>query len=46
MRNDRIIIQKIINYIEDIEKYIENIDAKDFFDDKKQLQLVPLPFFK
>lgn len=25
---DRIIIQKIINYIEDIEKYIENIDAE------------------
>lgn len=34
---DRIIIQKIINYIEDIEKYIENIDAKDFFDDKKTI---------
>ena len=34
---DRIIIQKIIGYINDIEKYVENIDTKDFFDDKKTI---------
>ena len=34
---DRIIIQKIINYIEDIEKYIYKLDAKQFLDDKKTI---------
>lgn len=33
---DRIIIQKIITYITDIEKYVERFEAKDFLDDKKQ----------
>lgn len=34
---DRIIIQKIIAYIDDIEKYVENMNAKDFLDDKKTI---------
>lgn len=34
---DRIIIQKIIGYIDDIEKYVEGQDAKDFLDDKKTI---------
>ena len=34
---DRIIIQKIINYIDDVEKYIEGLEAKDFLDDKKTI---------
>ena len=34
---DRIIIQKIIIYIEDTEKYTEDMDAKDFLDDKKTI---------
>ncbi len=34
---DRIIIQKIINYIDDIEKYVEGLNAKDFLDDKKTI---------
>lgn len=34
---DRIIIQKIINYIDDIEKYVDNMNAKDFLDDKKTI---------
>ena len=34
---DRIIIQKIIGYIDDIEKYVEGIQAKDFLDDKKTI---------
>lgn len=34
---DRIIIQKIITYIDDVEKYISEIDAKDFLDDKKTI---------
>lgn len=34
---DRIIIQKIIWYIDDIEKYIDGLQAKDFFDDKKTI---------
>lgn len=34
---DRIIIQKIIGYIDDIEKYIDGLQAKDFFDDKKTI---------
>ena len=33
---DRIIIQKIISYIDDVEKYVEGLDARNFFDDKKQ----------
>lgn len=32
---DRIIIQKIISYIYDIEKYTEGMEAKQFLDDKK-----------
>lgn len=34
---DRIIIQKIIVYIDDIEKYITGLEAKDFLDDKKTI---------
>ena len=34
---DRIIIQKIMGYIDDIEKYTEGLQAKDFFDDKKNI---------
>lgn len=34
---DRIIIQKIIVYITDVEKYIENMKAVDFLDDKKTI---------
>lgn len=34
---DRIIIQKIIRYIEDVEEYIEGIEAIDFLDDKKTI---------
>lgn len=34
---DRIIIQKIIGYIEDVEKYTEGLEAKDFLDDKKTI---------
>ena len=33
---DRIILQKIIEYIDDIEKYVDKLEAKDFLDDKKQ----------
>ncbi len=32
---DRIVIQKIIGYITDIEKYVENMEAIEFLDDKK-----------
>ena len=34
---DRIIIQKMINYIEDVQKFIIGIDAKQFLDDKKTI---------
>lgn len=34
---DRIIIQKIIRYIEDVETYIEGLKAIDFLDDKKTI---------
>lgn len=34
---DRIIIQKIIAYIDDVEKYTEGLEAKDFLDDKKTI---------
>ena len=34
---DRIIIQKIIGYIDDVEKYTEGMEAKDFFDVKKTI---------
>lgn len=34
---DRIIIQKLIGYIDDIEKYVEGLQAKDFLDDKKTI---------
>ncbi len=34
---DRIIIQKIIVYIDDVEQYIYGIQAKDFLDDKKTI---------
>ena len=33
---DRIIIQKIIGYIDDIEKYVDGMQAREFLDDKKQ----------
>ncbi len=34
---DRIIIQKIIGYINDIEKYVEGLNSKEFLDDKKTI---------
>lgn len=34
---DRIIIQKIISYIDDVEKYVYGMAAKDFLDDKKTI---------
>ncbi len=34
---DRIIIQKIISYIDDVEEYIKGLEAKMFFDDKKTI---------
>ena len=34
---DRIIIQKIIGYIDDVKKYVEGIEARDFLDDKKTI---------
>lgn len=34
---DRIIIQKMITYIDDVEKYVEGLEAKDFLDDKKTI---------
>lgn len=34
---DRIIIQKIISYIDDIEQYVTGLEAKDFLDDKKTI---------
>ena len=34
---DRIIIQKIISYISDIEIYVKGLEAKDFLDDKKTI---------
>lgn len=34
---DRIIIQKIIGYITDVETYIDGILPKDFLDDKKTI---------
>lgn len=34
---DRIIIQKIIVYIDDVIQYVYGLDAKSFFDDKKTI---------
>lgn len=34
---DRIIIQKMITYIDDVEKYVEGLEARDFLDDKKTI---------
>lgn len=34
---DRIIIQKIINYITDVEEFIKNMDSKDFYNDRKTI---------
>ena len=34
---DRIILQKIIGYMNDIEKYTEGMQATDFLDDKKTI---------
>ena len=34
---DRILIQKIISYINDIKKYVENMQARDFLDDRKTI---------
>ena len=34
---DRIIIQKIIGYIEDVEKYVDGLEAREFLDDKKTI---------
>ena len=34
---DRIVIQKIISYIDDIEKYVYGLEAKEFLEDKKTI---------
>lgn len=34
---DRIIIQKIIGYINDIESYVNNMNSDDFCKDKKTM---------
>lgn len=34
---DRIIIQKIISYIDDVESYVEGLDARKFLEDKKTI---------
>lgn len=34
---DRIIIQKIISYIDDIEIYVKGLEARNFLDDKKTI---------
>ena len=34
---DRIIIQKMITYIDDVQKYVDGLEAKDFLDDKKTI---------
>ena len=34
---DRIIIQKMVGYIDDVEKYVDGIEARDFLDDKKTI---------
>ena len=34
---DRIIIQKIIVYISDVQEYVKGLEAKDFIDDKKTI---------
>ena len=34
---DRIIIQQIIGYIEDVETYVNGISARDFLGDKKTI---------
>lgn len=34
---DKIIIQKIISYIDDIQKYVNGLKAKEFLDDKKTI---------
>lgn len=34
---DRIIIQKIIGYINDVEQYVKNMEVKEFLDDKKTM---------
>lgn len=34
---ERIIIQKLLGYIEDIENYVEGLEATDFLEDKKTI---------
>ena len=34
---DRIMIQKIINYINEVKEYVEDMQAEDFFKDKKTM---------
>ena len=34
---DRILIQKMIGYIDDIEKYVDGLQPKEFMDDKKTI---------
>lgn len=34
---DRIIIQKIIGYIDDIEQYVKDLQSQEFFEDKKTI---------
>jgi len=33
---DKIIIKKIIGYIDDIEEYVQDLESEKFFNDKKQ----------
>ena len=34
---DRIILQKIVGYINDIEQYVEDMKVQEFYDDKKTM---------
>lgn len=34
---DRIIIQKIVTYIDDVEKYVDGLSAREFLEDKKTI---------
>lgn len=43
---DRIILQKISGYIDDVAQYIHGLSFEQFMTDKKQFLLVLLPFPK
>ena len=43
---DRIIIQKIISYIDDVEQYTDGLEAKDFLDDKKTITVCAFTFYQ